>query len=145
MDLTPLIAELKKPEYQGKTDQEAANIINAKTEIVRRPVYSTVLKEYAIKEGFYADIEEGCIGQDTIKRKLCLNIKAWIDDTGGRLQVVNMDDPVLVDMMSGLLQSRIITEDQAKVMNSMATFISRWIDEVGLGEVGIGYVYLARR
>ena len=33
-----LIDELKKPEYQGKTDQQAADMVNAKTVTVRRPV-----------------------------------------------------------------------------------------------------------
>ena len=38
MNEQALIDELKKPEYQGLTDQQAADAINAKTVVVRSPV-----------------------------------------------------------------------------------------------------------
>lgn len=145
MDFTPLCDELKKPEYQDKTDQEAADIINAKTEIVRRPVDCGALKAYAIKQGFYAIIEENCTSSDVGKRHLCLNIKAWIDDVGNRLQTVNMDDPIAQDMIVGLVGYSIINVVEEQAMSDMANVTVKWVDLNGYGELGIGLVQAARR
>ena len=144
MDYTALCDDLSKPEYQGKSDQEAANMINAKTQVVRRPVDCGALKAYAIKEGFYADIEDGCSADSYEERNLCRNIKAWIDDIGGRLQTVNMDDPVTADMMSGLVAFGIVTAAEAQAMNDMANVTVKWIDVNGMGTVGDGHVKSAR-
>lgn len=145
MDYTALCNELSKPEYQGKSDQEAADMLNAKTVTVRKPVDCGALKAYAIKEGFYADIEDGCAADDYQERNLCRNIKAWIDDIGQRLQTVNMDDPVTADMMSGLVAFQIVTAAEAQAMNDMANVTMTWGDYYGYGELGIGLVQSARR
>jgi len=145
MDYTALCDELKKPEYQGKSDQEAADMINLKTEVVRRPVDCGALKAYAIKEGFYADIEDNCTSSDTTKRRLCRNIKAWIDDIGGRLQSVNMDDAVTADMMTGLVAFNIVTTVETQVMDNMANVTVKWTDLNGYPEMGIGLVQNARK
>jgi hypothetical protein len=144
MNYTELCNELKNPEYQGKSDQEAADMINAKTEVVRKPVDCGALKAYAIKEGFYADIEDGCIADSYEERNLCRNIKAWIDDIGQRLQTVNMDDSVTADMMNGLVALTVITAAQAQAMDDMANVTVKWIDEKGMGIVGDGHVKSAR-
>jgi len=145
MDFTPLCDELKKPEYQDKTDQEAADLINAKTEVIRKPVDCGALKAYAIKQGFYAVIEENCTSSDVGKRHLCLNIKAWIDDIGNRLMTVNMDDPVTMDMMVGLVAYDIVDAVDADAMSVMGSVTMKWVDLNGYGELGIGLVQAARR
>ena len=144
MDYTALCDELKKPEYQGKSDQEAADMINLKTEVVRRPVDCGELKAYAIKEKFYADIEDGCTADDYQERNLCRNIKAWIDDIGGLLQTVNMADLVTADMMNGLVVLTVITAQQALAMDDMANVTTKWVDVNGMGTVGDGHVKSAR-
>ncbi len=144
MDYTALCDELKKPEYQGKSDQEAADMINLKTEVVRRPVDCGELKAYAIKEKFYADIEDGCTASDATQRRLCRNIKAWIDDIGGRLQTVNMDDPIANEMMTGLVAFDIITAAEAQAMDDMGNVTVKWTDLNGYPEIGIGLVINAR-
>jgi hypothetical protein len=144
MNYTELCNELKNPEYQGKSDQEAADMINAKTEVVRKPVDCGALKAYAIKEGFYADIEDGCIADSYEERNLCRNIKAWIDDIGQRLQTVNMDDSVTADMMNGLVALTVITAAQAQAMDDMANVTVKWTDLNDYPEIGIGLVQNAR-
>lgn len=145
MDYTALCDELSKPDYQGKSDQEAADMLNAKTEVVRRPVDCGALKAYAIKEGFYADIEDGCSADSYEERNLCRNIKAWIDDIGGRLQTVNMDDSVTADMMTGLVALQIVTAAEAQAMNDMANVTVKWTELNDYPEMGIGLVQSARR
>jgi len=145
MDYTALCDELKKPEYQGKSDQQAADMINLKTEVVRLPVDCGALKAYAIKEGFYADIEDNCASSDTTKRRLCRNIKAWIDDIGGRLQTVNMDDAVTADMMTGLVAFNIVSAAEAQVMDNMANVTVKWTELNNYPEMGIGLVINARK
>ena len=66
-----LIDELKKPEYQGKTDQQAADMVNAKTVTIRQLVKVEDLKTFAMKEGFYPDIViDAQSATDINKRKL---------------------------------------------------------------------------
>ncbi len=145
MDYTALCDELKKPIYQDKSDQDAADIINAKTEVVRQPVECGALKAYAIKQGFYATIEEGCTASDVGERRLCLNIKAWIDDVGNRLQTVDMDDAITQDMLIGLVGYSIINAVEEQTMSDMANVTVKWVDMYGYGELGIGLVQAARR
>lgn len=52
-----LIDELKKPEYIGKTDQQAAEMINAKTVTVRKPVELWQVEEHASRKGYRATLE----------------------------------------------------------------------------------------
>lgn len=145
MDFTPLCDELKKLQYQDKTDQEAADLINAKTEVLRKPVDCGALKAYAIKQGFYAAIEENCTSSDASERHLCLNIKAWIDDVGNRLQTVDMDDAITQDMLVGLVGYGIINTVEEQAMSDMANVTVKWVDLNGYGELGIGLVQAARR
>lgn len=144
MNLTPLCDELKKPEYQGKTDQEAADMVNAKTVAVRQFVDAAAIKAYAIREGFFADIDEACSDSDPLKRKVCKNIMAWIDDVGNRLATVNVDDSVTQSFFAPLIAWGIMSVQQQEVIMAMADASVRWVDTVGLGTIGDGHVRSAR-
>lgn len=145
MDYTALCDELKKLDYQGKTDQEAADMINAKTEVVRRPVSCAALKAFAIREGFYASIEDSCGSDNVGERRLCKNIKAWIDDIGGRLETVDMDDAKVQDMLVGLVGYNIVDADDANALSHMANVTVKWTELNNYEEMGIGLIQAARR
>lgn len=48
---TNLIDELKKPEYQGKTDQQAADMVNAKTVTIRKRIINVDSRVASIERG----------------------------------------------------------------------------------------------
>jgi hypothetical protein len=139
-----IVEELKKPEYQDLTDREAANALNAKEVIVRSLVDVVVVKTYAIKEGFFADIDEGCSSTDSAKRKLCKNVLAWFNDPTGKIGTVDVDDPTAQQMLLALKNYSIITQDQMSEMINFANKAVRWVDDIDFGTVGEGHVKSAR-
>lgn len=139
-----LITELQKPEYQGLSDAEAAQAVNAKVIVVRDLVEVVRLKTYAIKEGFFADIDEACSDSDTSKRKLCKNIMAWINDPAGSITTVDIDNSTTQTMLMALEHYQLISAGQRTEIIEMANKTIRWVDSVGLGTVGEGSVRSAR-
>lgn len=147
MDLQPLSQELAKPEYQGKSDQEAADMVNAKTVQVRREVPTWQLKRHAIESGYWATIKltrEASATPDEVKG-LCLSVLDWIDDPSGKTQGVDLDRPAVAGMINSLVATGLISQSIAEQIDSMADLIIPWTQSVGLPEIGIGYVINARR
>lgn len=146
MDLTPLVEELAKPEYQGKSDAEAAVMVNAKTVDVRREVPTWQLKRHAIESGYWAAIKLARESADTPDqvRGLCLSVLDWIDDPSGKTQQVDLDRPAVAGMVASLVSVGLITQEIAAEIDAMADATIAWTQSVGLPEVGIGYVILAR-
>lgn len=146
MDLTPLTEELRKPEYTGKSDQEAADMVNAKTVQIRQEVPTWQLKRHAIESGYWAAVKlarEASATPDQVKG-LCLSILDWVDDPSGKTQAVDLDRPAVAQMISSLVTTGLITQTIADEIDAMADATIRWTESVGLTEVGIGYVRLAR-
>ena len=74
-----IIDELKKPIYQGLSDQAAADLLNALTVVKRQMVKVADLKSYAMQKGFYPDIVlDAQSAIDINQRKLCLSLWLWI-------------------------------------------------------------------
>jgi hypothetical protein len=126
MDLSVLVTEIAKPEYAGMTDQQIADAVNAKTVSVRQLVPTWLVKQHAIENGYYATIKiYSCDSTIPVAvRGLCISAHA---------------------MVSGLIASSIMTQAQATSLDQLADHDVRWVDHVGLGDVGIGYITLARR
>lgn len=147
MDLTPLVEELKKPEYSSMGDAEAASAVNAKMVAKRELVPTWLVKQHGIENGYYAKIK---IASDdsTIPvevRGLCISVLAWIDDQAGKIQSLDMDLASTHAMVQGLIASGILTQAQATSLDQLADHDVRWVDDVGIGEVGIGLVINARK
>ena len=145
MHMQALIDELKKPEYTSLTDQAAADAVNQKTLMVRKPIPVADIKAYAIQQGFYADIEEACQDADATKRKLCKNVRAWVDDAAGKLLTIDCDSGTASTMLAGLVAYGLITSMQAGAIDAMAWRSIKWTDSVGLPEIGVGLVRNARK
>lgn len=145
MNYQALIDELKKPENSGLSDQAAATAINAKILMVRRPISVADIKAYAIQQGFYADIDEACSDPDPVKRKLCKNVRAWVDDAAGKLLTIDADSGATGTMLAGLVAYGLITALQASAIDEMAWSSIKWTESVGLPNIEYGHVQSARR
>ena len=136
-----LVDELKKPAYQGISDQAAADLLNALTVTKRRLVPTAEAKQYAIEQGFYPRIViDSQSSLDPIKQELCLGVWLWVDDPTGKIANIDMDLPVAKKMIAGLLHHGYINQAQALALDRLADKTVRWVDEIGFGTVGDGHV-----
>ena len=145
MNYEPLIEELRKPQYQGTSDQQAADLINVLTVMVKRLVPVVEVKQWAIEEAVYAPIIIGQQSSDEQIKKLCISIAGWIDDVGGRVQNADLDKQAAIDMMQGLVLFGIANQAQIERLKSLRWKTIKWTESVGLPEVGIGLVRNARK
>jgi len=139
-----LCDELKKPIYRTMNDVEAAQAINEKIVMVREPIPVADVKAYSIEQGFYADIDEACTDSDATKRKLCKNVRAWIDDAAGKLQTIDVDSGSATTMIEGLVAFELMSRTHANQIYAMANRGKRWVDLQGIGTVGEGHIKSAR-
>lgn len=147
MDLGVLATEIAKPEYAGMTDQQIADAVNAKTVSVRQLVPTWLVKQHGIENGYYAKIKiASCDTTIPVQvRGLCISVLAWIDDQAGKIQSLDMDLASTHAMVAGLIASGILTQAQATSLDQLADHDVRWVDENGIGNVGIGLVINARK
>lgn len=142
-----LATELQKPEYAGLSDQAAADLINAKMVSKRELVPTWLVKQHGIENGYYAKIKiascDATIPVDV--RGLCISVLAWVDDQAGKIQSLDMDLDSTHAMVQGLMAFGILTQAQATSLDELADRDVRWVDENGIGEVGIGLVINARK
>jgi hypothetical protein len=148
MNINPLIEELKKPEYQGKSDIECVDMVNAKTVVVRRPVSAALLKQRCIERGFWSDLQlSASDSSDTIdKRKVALEVLGWLNDTRSQLDLINLDEPTVQAIMIRLYQFGFIPMETLTELQALPNATITWCESVGLGkEIGLGLVINARR
>jgi hypothetical protein len=142
-----LATELQKPEYASLSDQAAADMINAKMVSKRELVPTWLVKQHGIENGYYAAIKiASCDTTIPVQvRGLCISVLAWIDDQAGKIQSLDMDLASTHAMVAGLIASGILTQAQATSLDQLADHEVRWVDENGIGNVGIGLVINARK
>ena len=142
-----LATELQKPEYAGLSDQGAADMINAKMVSKRELVPTWLVKQHGIENGYYAKIKiAACDSTIPVEvRGLCISVLAWIDDQAGKIQHLDMDLASTHAMIQGLIASGILHQAQADSLDQLADHDVRWVDDNGIGEVGIGLVINARK
>jgi hypothetical protein len=142
-----LIEELSKPQYQSMSNQQAADAVNALLVSKRELVPTWLVKQHGIENGYYAKIKiascDSTIPVDV--RGLCISVLAWIDDQAGKIQSLDMDFSSTHSMIAGLIACGILSEAQATSLDQLADRDVRWVDDQGIGEVGIGLVINARK
>ena len=138
-----LIDELKKPEYQGKTDQQAADMINAKTVTVRRPVELWQVEEHASRKGYRATLELAAKDQSNQCQAIAINILAYINSA--RLNTVNMDLPDTQNMLGAMVACGFASQQDIAELIAFGDHTIPWVDHNNLGIVGVGAIYNARR
>jgi hypothetical protein len=143
MNEQALIEELRKPEYAGLTDQQAADAVNAKTVTIRQPVAADRVQASAISTGLWAIVK--IAAQNTAlpnpPRGAAMSFVDWIE--AGR--PIDMDGGTVQGVGQVLLSYNLATQPQLDALQTLADTAARWVDTVGIGEVGIGYVINARR
>ena len=144
MNYELLIEELKKPQYQGISDQAAADLLNALTVTVKRLVPVVEVKQWAIEEAVYASIILGQQSPDEQVKKLCISIVGWIDDVGGRVPNADLVKQAAIDMMQGLVSFGIATQAQIERLKSLQWRTVKWTESVGLSHVEPGHIQSAR-
>lgn len=145
MDLQPLIDELKKPEYSGKTDAECAEIVNAKTVSIREPVSAARIKRRAIELGAWSEIVLASEDSTNVaRRKAALDVVAWLDDPRSSLDDIDLDAVEVQAIVAACVTHGLITVEVLGLLQNMPNNSIRWVDYVGLGSVGIGFVSTAR-
>ena len=145
MTQDPLVDELRKPEYASLDDQQAADAINAKTVTYRRPADSGVVKATAIRVGYWADIDIGCDSTDAATRRLCRNVRGWLEDCAGKLPTLDVDNPATATMLDALVNKGLITAENKAELLTLGDATQSWAESVGIGVVGIGAVRNARK
>ena len=145
MTQDPLVDELRKPEYAALDDQQAADAVNAKTVTYRRPASSADVKAAAIRAGYWADIDVGCDSTDAATRRLCRNVRGWLEDCAGKLPTLDIDNLATQAMLDALVDKGLITADNKAELLALGDATQSWAESVGIGVVGIGAVRNARK
>lgn len=145
MDLTPLREELSKPEYQGKSEEECVELINAKTVVVRRPVPVRKLKRGMIGAGIYAELKIAASDslQPLAVKKAAINALGLIDSYEG--SAIDLDSELAREILHDLVDAQFCTRDAVDQLLEQVNQTVPWAKAVGLGTVGIGFVTLARK
>jgi hypothetical protein len=147
MNLSPLVEELKLPEYQGLSDQQAADAINAKLIPVRSVVETWQVKQFLIEQSIWPALK--LTAQDAnipgVIRGLCISVVDWVDDAAGKVRTVDLDLPSVVQMIAGLVAAGLATESQAESLRALGDQLLPWPVANGLSEIGVGFVRNARK
>ena len=143
MNEQALIDELKQPQYAGLTDQQAADAVNAKTVQQSAPVAAQQIRLTLASRGKLAAIKR--IGDNTAAPEppydACATLMALLE-AGDTIDIQN----AAVSAASAILiQHNLLTQADADAIAALAVKTVPWVDTVGIGEVGIGYVMNARR
>jgi len=143
MNEQALIDELKQPQYATMSDQQAADAVNAKMVTIRQPVPADRVQASAISTGLWAIVK--IAAQNTAlpnpPRGAAMSFVDWIE--AGR--PIDMDGGTVQGVGAVLLSYNLATQPQLDALQALADTAARWVDTVGIGEVGIGYVINARR
>lgn len=137
-----LIDELKKPDYQGLTDQQAANAINAKMVTIRKPVDLWKVEEHASRKGYRAKLEKASRDSTNPCQEIAINILEYIKSP--RLHTVDMDLPDTLSMLGGMTTCGFAAQQDVAELIALGDEQIRWVDQQGYGTVGDGTIRSAR-
>ena len=147
MNYEPLIEELRKPWYQGTSDQQAADLINALTVRVACNVPRGAIIKYAVDQGIYgkvnADASDTSLPRD--QRIAIWNIKGWVDNPSNPSEVADMTSQTAATMIADLVRFGYATHAHAQDLAGMGFKTVKWTESVGWSHVEPGHVQSARR
>jgi hypothetical protein len=146
MNDEPLIEELKKTQYQGTSDQAAADAINLL--MVTIPVTVTIgqVIKYAVDRNIYGEVNADAY-DPTIprpQRVAIWNIKGWVDNPSNPSEVADMTSQTAATMIADLIQYGYATPLQAQELEAMGFKTIRWVDHVGIGTQSADSIRVAR-
>ena len=143
MNEQALINELKQPQYQTMTDQQAADAINAKTVQQVRPVEAQQIRLTLASRGRLAAIKR--VGENTTAPEppydACATLMTLLDAD----DVIDLQNPAVAAASQVLIQHNLLTQADADAIALLAVQTVRWVDAEGIGECGIGFIINARK
>ena len=146
MNYEPLIEELKKTQYQGTSDQAAADLCNALTVRVACNVPRGAIIKYAVDNGIYgkvnADASDTSLPRD--QRIAIWNIKGWVDNPSNPTEVADMTSQTAATMIADLVRFGYATNAHAQELAGMGFKTIKWTESVGWSHVEPGHVQSAR-
>ena len=117
--------------------------MNAKAVTIRQPVAAEQVQASAIATGLWAIVK--IAAQNTAlpnpPRGAAMSFVDWIE--AGR--PIDMDGGTVQAVGAVLLSYNLATQPQLDALQALADTAAKWVDTVGIGEVGRGYVINARR
>ena len=146
MNYEPLIEELKKPQYVGTSDQQAADICNALTVRVACNVKIVDVLKYSVDQGIYgkvnADAFDPSLPRD--QRIAIWNIKGWVDNPSNPSEFADMTSQTAATMIADLVRFGYATNAHAQELADMGFKTIRWVDHVGIGTQSADSIRVAR-
>lgn len=144
MDYHVLAAELQQPQYAEMTDQQAADALNAPGLSTRRRVPIAELQALAMESGVYTALRIA-VGNAQAPAELRAVAQTVLDLANARFADVDMDNASAVQMFGVLQQAGVITVQQARAIDALATVpgVSR-AAALGLGVVAEADIGAAR-
>jgi len=147
MELKTLKDEIAKQEYDGMSDQQIADAINAKMVQVTKPIPTWKVKQHAIERGYWAKIQLVTANTslpDQV-RGLAISARDWIDDVSGKVQTLDTSRSSVLTMLGAMVSTTLMTQQDADDLIALASESVSWTSANGLSEVGPGLIVSARR
>ena len=146
MNYEPLIEELRKHQYIGTSDQQAADLVNVLTVRVACNVPRGAIIKYAVDNGIYgkvnADASDTSLPRD--QRIAIWNIKGWVDNPSNPTEVADMTSQTAATMIADLVRFGYATNAHAQELAGMGFKTIKWTESVGWSHVEPGHVHSAR-
>lgn len=137
MDYAVLRAELADARYAGLNDQQAADVLNARVIQARKFVPVVDITTYLRSQGAWLGIKAAAPTNAAAAAAVDYN-----DDP--RTETLNLDLPIVVQMLAALAQAGILTETHVADLNAMADYTMSRAQQLGLGTVSAGDIQTAR-
>ena len=137
-----LLDELRKPEYQGLSDQAAADQINAKTVTVRVLVDLWQIEEYARRNGIRQSLKRAEGNAQHPCQGIAIDILAYI--TSPRTEKLDVDLAETQAMFGAMVSCGFATEAHVGEMMALANETKRWVDLNGVSNQSADSIRVAR-
>jgi len=138
MNYQALIDELKKPQYQGISDQAAADLVNALTVQSRRMVPTSEIIQHATQHRYRSKLELAKLDPLSPCREVAIDILAYIDSP--KTSNVDMDLAETKDMLVAIVSCGFASQATVDKLKALANVTIKWTESVGLGNVDVQMV-----
>jgi hypothetical protein len=133
MNYQALIDELRNPQYQGLSDQAAADLLNALTVQVRRMVPTSEIIQHATQNRYRSKLELAKLDPLSPCREVAIDILAYIDSP--KTSNVDMDIAETKDMLVAMVSCGFASQATVDKLKALANVTIKWTESVGLGSV----------
>lgn len=137
-----LLDELLNLEYQGLSDQAAADAINAKMVTIRVLVDLWQIEEYARRNGIRQALKRAENNPQHPCQGIAIDILAYI--TSPRTKKLNVDLPETQVMFAAMVSCAFASETHVGKMMDLANETKRWVELNSIGNQSADSIRVAR-